>query len=95
MNPGSTLGLRDVVTGLLASPELVVLAADDSDAPLLEVADGDATVHPLIASTSAALASLLANRSVLPPRSSTRSAYLAALRPDHGQVMLVCANVRE
>jgi hypothetical protein len=76
MTPGSTLALGDVVTA--------PLGADDSDAPLLEVADRDATVHPLTTSTSIAPASTRAHRWVVPPRSTTGQAYSLPLRRDYG-----------
>jgi hypothetical protein len=45
----------------------VALGPDESEAALLEVADGDAAVHPLIASSKAAPASAEAKRWVVLP----------------------------
>lgn len=50
------------------------LCLGDSDARLLEFADGDGVAHPLPASTSTAPAQAQAMRRVLPPQSTTRAA---------------------
>lgn len=57
---------------------------DDGDAPLPEVADGDAPAQPLIAIASTTPAIAVASRSVVLPLPTTRPAYPAVVRVTRG-----------